>query len=69
MEYELLIPSIMLYAILIFLRYRSGARVYTVLAVGIIVFLATQYINHIPMVITFVGLIIYHLWDTFQGRD
>lgn len=64
---DILIPAVMFYAILIFLRFKTGARVYNLISIGVLLFLAFQYITYIPMVITFTGLIIYSLWDTFYG--
>lgn len=64
---DILIPAVMFYAILMFLRFKTGARVYNLISIGVLLFLAFQYIDYIPMVITFTGLIIYSLWDTFYG--
>ena len=33
---DILIPAVMFYAILMFLRFKTGARVYNLLAVGIL---------------------------------
>lgn len=66
---DILLPAVIFYAILMVLRFKTGARVYNLIAVGVLLFLAIQYVEHIPMVITFVGLIMYSLWDTFFGGN
>lgn len=65
---DILIPAVMLYAILMFLRFKTRARVYNLIAIGILLFLAIQYKDHIPMIITFTGLILYNVYDTFFGE-
>jgi uncharacterized membrane protein len=58
-----------LYALLLFLRFKTGARIYNLIGIAILVYLAFQFIESIPMVIAFVGLILYSLYDTFIGGN
>lgn len=69
MDLGFLIPAVLLYAILMVLRFKTGARVYNLFGVGILVFLSIQYKESLPMVITFSGLVLYSLWDTFAGGN
>ncbi|MCK9543738.1 MAG: hypothetical protein M0R03_17090 [Novosphingobium sp.] len=66
-NFTFLLIATFLYFALIILRYKSGARVWSLLSVGILIYLMTQFSHSIPMVITLIGISIYQLYDTFMG--
>lgn len=66
MDNTFLLVAVILYITMIYLRYKTGARIYNLFAVGILLYLAIQFISALPMVITFTGLIIYQLYDTWR---
>ncbi len=68
-DYGLELIAILLYFSMIFLRYKTGARIYNMIGVAILIYLAITFIASIPMVIAFTGLILYSLYDTFLGKD
>ena len=66
---ETLLPAVAIWGILMYLRFKTGAKVYNLLSIGVMLYLAIQYSTSIPMILTFVGMIMYGLWDTFfEGR-
>ncbi len=68
-DYGLELIAILLYFSMIFLRYKTGARIYNMIGVAVLIYLAITFIASIPMVIAFTGLILYSLYDTFFGKD
>lgn len=58
-----------LYVVMLYLRFKTGARVYNLIGIAILTFLALQFTNSIPMIIAFVGMILYSLYDTFLGGN
>jgi len=67
-NFTFMLLAILLYFALLFLRFKTGARVYGVLGVGILIYIIIEYSYSIPMVITLVGMIIYQLYDTLMGK-
>jgi len=61
--------AILLYFALLFLRYKTGARIWSLLSIGILIFLLINYSTFLPMIIVLVGVIIYQLYDTFKGGN
>lgn len=66
-NFTFLLIAVILYVVLIFLRYKTRQRVWSFFGVGILLYLAIQFTHSMPMLITFIGLIIYSLYDTFMG--
>jgi len=67
-NFTFLLIAVILYVVLIIMRYKTGARVWSMLSVGILIYLMTQFSHSIPMVITLIGISIYQLYDTFMGK-
>ena len=47
----------------------SKIRIFNLLSVAVFIFLATQLAEFIPLLIAFIGLMIYELYYTFMGGD
>jgi len=60
----LIIGVIILYCLFLFIRYKTNIRLYNFFAIGIVMFLALQF-PFLPLTITFICLILFHLYDTF----
>ena len=67
-NFAFMFVAILLYFALLFLRYKTGARVWGVLGTGILIYTAIEFSFSLPMVITLTGMIIYSLYDTFMGK-
>ena len=67
LEGSLLVFGALLLALMMFFSYRTGQKVYNLFAIGVCVFLAMLLSTHIPLVIVFIGLIIFLLADAFLG--
>jgi hypothetical protein len=61
--------AVLLYMFVIYLRLRTGARIYSVIGIAILTYLAFAFMASIPMVIAFVALILYSMYDTFFGGN
>jgi len=51
----------------IYMRYKTDTTIFNLLAIGCIVALGYQYLNFVPVLIIFVGAIIWLIYDTFAG--
>jgi len=67
-NFTFMLVAILLYFALLFLRYRTGAKIWNFLGVGILIYIMIEYSFSLPMIITLVGMIIYQLYDTFMGK-
>jgi hypothetical protein len=67
-NFTFMLVAILLYFGLIFLRYKTGARVWGLLATGILIYTVIEFSFSIPMIITLTGMIMYQLYDTFMGK-
>lgn len=67
-NFTFVLVATILYLALIFLRYKTGVRIWNLFGVGVLIFLMTQFSHSIPMVITLIGITIYQLYDTFLGE-
>ncbi|MDY0292678.1 MAG: hypothetical protein RBR02_10135 [Desulfuromonadaceae bacterium] len=51
----------------IFMRYKTDITIFNLLAIGCIVSLGYQYLSFVPVLIVFIGAIIWLVYDTFAG--
>lgn len=53
------------YAINIYLRYKTGARIWQFFNAGIIIYFMIQFVSEVPLLLTFIAMLLYTLYDTF----
>lgn len=53
------------YAFNIYLRYKTDARIWQFFNAGIIIYFLTEFSTEIPLLITFIAMLLYTVYDTF----
>jgi hypothetical protein len=66
---EFLIFAIILGFGLMIYGHMSKIRIFNLLSVGVMIFLATQLSEFVPLLVVFIGLMIYELYYTFMGGE
>ena len=57
------------YAFNIYLRYKTGARIWQFFNAGIIIYFLTEFSSEIPLLLTFIAMLLYTVYDTFFNGD
>lgn len=63
---ELYLALVGIYFILWFLRFKTGARIWEMLTIGILVYFMMQFSTSVPLLVTFIGMILYTAYDGFK---